>query len=472
MKNEAKNLAIKNARKATRERRKFLACKTFETKIDKSHLNKKQLDELNLLFVEAKWLYNHILQLDQKDENFNVFKFNPLIDEVDAKDKDGNQVTKTFSVLGSQIKQEIKKRICSSIIALSKMKEQGLPTGSLKFRSFVNSIPLVQFGTTYKFHDSKKNRVKIQGLKGYFKINGLKQIPKDAEFANATLIRKNGNFYLKITVFVPKAEKTFKEKAVGIDFGIATPLTLSTGEEVHINEPETERTKTLRRRLSRKIGSKKNQKKSKSYLKNLALLNKSIEKTTNRKKDQRNKIVSKIVNTFETVCVQDENIKGWKDDLFGKQVFASTIGKIIRDLKMKSHIPVVVPRYAPTTIPCLGCLKLNKIPLSQREYKCDCGYVMKRDVHGALVIKYLELGVLVWDFDLKVMRLVEEKLVCMEPTDLKFLMDETVSTLRSKLFFEEIRSHRRAQVLRSETCLGALARGSSLAKSKNWYKKA
>ena len=433
MKNETKNLAIKNARKATKERRKFLACKTFETKLDKSHLSKQKLNELNLLFTEAKWLYNHILQLDQKDETFNVFEFDPLIDEVDAKDKDGNPITKTFSVLGSQIKQEIKKRICSSIISLSKMKEKGLPTGQLKFRSFVNSIPLVQFDKTYRFHKSKKNYVKIQGLKDYFKINGLKQIPKDAEFANATLIRKNGNFYLKVTVFAPKATKTFKEKAVGIDFGIATPLTLSTGEEIHISEPETKRTRMLRRRLSRKIGSKKGQRKSKSYLKNLALLNKSLEKTGNRKKDQRDKIVSKIVNTFEIVCIQDENIKGWQEDLFGKQVHASTIGRIISDLKNKAHIPKVVPRYTPTTIPCLGCLKINKIPLSQRQYECDCGYIMKRDVHGALVIKYLGLGILVWDSDLKVMSLVES-LVCGEPTDLKFLMDETISTLRSKLF--------------------------------------
>ena len=439
MKNEAKNLAIKNARKATKERRKFLACKTFETKLDKSHLSKQKLNELNLLFTEAKWLYNHILQLDQKDGTFNVFEFDPLIDEVDAKDKDGNPITKTFSVLGSQIKQEIKKRICSSIIALSKMKEEGLPTGPLKFRSFVNSIPLVQFGITYKFHKSKKNYVKIQGLKDYFKINGLKQIPKDAEFANATLIRKNKNFYLKITVFVSKATKTFKEKAVGIDFGIATPLTLSTGEEIYISEPETNRTKTLRRRLSRKIGSKKGQRKSKSYLKNLALLNKSLEKTGNRKKDQRDKIVSKIVNTFEIVCIQDENIKGWQENLFGKQVHASTIGKIISDLKNKAHILKVVPRYTPTTSPCLGlelcCLKINKIPLSQRQYNCDCGYIMKRDVHGALVIKYLGLGILVWDSDLKVMRLVEDKnLVCMESTDLKFLMEGTTSALRSKSF--------------------------------------
>jgi len=59
--------------------------KTDELKIDKSHLSENQLDKLNLLFIEAKWLYNHILNLN-KSEEFDLFKFNPLINEVDSLD--------------------------------------------------------------------------------------------------------------------------------------------------------------------------------------------------------------------------------------------------------------------------------------------------------------------------------------------------------------------------------------------------
>ena len=47
----------------------------------------------------------------------------------------GNKFQYEFKILGSQIKQEIKKRLCSSIIALSEMKKKNLPTGKLKFKS-------------------------------------------------------------------------------------------------------------------------------------------------------------------------------------------------------------------------------------------------------------------------------------------------------------------------------------------------
>ena len=56
-----KNETIKTALKATKERRKSQTCRTFEVKIDKSHLNTHSKEQLKLLFLEAKWLYNYIL---------------------------------------------------------------------------------------------------------------------------------------------------------------------------------------------------------------------------------------------------------------------------------------------------------------------------------------------------------------------------------------------------------------------------
>ena len=94
-----------------------------------------------------------------------------------------------------------------SIKALAVLKDHGYKVGGLKFKSRINSIPLKQFGVTYKFHKSKKNYIKIQGVKGYFKVSGIKQIPKNAEFANATLVNRNGNFYLLTTCFVPKKKR-------------------------------------------------------------------------------------------------------------------------------------------------------------------------------------------------------------------------------------------------------------------------
>jgi transposase len=387
----SKNKSIKDSLAITRQRRKSQDCKVFELKFDLSHLSNAKFIKLNNVFKETKWLYNHILSLDKETEDFDIFRFNPLIKKVNILDQNKQPLTRELNI-GSQIKQATHSRMLDSIKALSVLKKKGHKVGSLKFKSRINSIPLKQFGVTYRFNPTKKNYIKIQGIKGYFKISGARQIPANAEFANATLVKRGNDFYLLATTFIPKEQKKFKHESVGIDFGIESTITLSNGEKFKVNIPENKRTKKLRKNLSRKQGSKKKSKKSKSYLKNLNLVNKSVKHTVNKKKDVKNKIVSYVVNTFETVCIQDESIKEWKDGLFGKQVHNSILGGIMRDLKIKSHTLKIVDKYTPTTQPCLDCGKLNKFPLSVRTYECSCGYKEDRDIHVALAFKRIAMG--------------------------------------------------------------------------------
>jgi len=58
---ETKNETIRNTLKKTRERRETQTCKQYELKVDASHLSDQTLKHLNRLFLEAKWLYNHVL---------------------------------------------------------------------------------------------------------------------------------------------------------------------------------------------------------------------------------------------------------------------------------------------------------------------------------------------------------------------------------------------------------------------------
>lgn len=413
---KTKSDIIKKSLEETRQRRKNQECKVYELKLDISHLSKEKLNNLKLLFLEAKWLYNYILSQN------NLSNFNTKIDLVSVLDKDKKITIKELKTIGSQIKQSIHTRILDSTKALSVLKENNYKIGKLKFKSVVNSIPLKQYGNTYRFNPEKLNYVKIQGIKGYFKVNGTKQIPKDVEFSNATLVHKNNNFYLKLTCFITKKVKVFKEKEVGIDFGIENTLTLSNGEKFKVNFPENKRTRKIRQKLSRKLGSKKGQRKSKSYLKNLNILNNSINKTNNKKKDIKNKIVSKIINTYKTVCVQDESIKEWKDNNFGKQVHNSVLGGIMKDLQDKSSTFKTVNKYIPTTQLCPSCFKLNKFDLKQRTYSCVCGYVKDRDTHAAQNI--LDIG----------MGRIDINKVLMEPKHYKSPMEGKISASQEANF--------------------------------------
>ena len=57
----AKNSKIKQTLHETKQRRLNKRCRVISLKIQKNKLNKTQKHHLFMLFVEAKWLYNDIL---------------------------------------------------------------------------------------------------------------------------------------------------------------------------------------------------------------------------------------------------------------------------------------------------------------------------------------------------------------------------------------------------------------------------
>ena len=59
-----KNDAIRKTISETRERRKSQTCRTYELKIDISHLSKTKINNINRIFLEGKWFYNYILSED------------------------------------------------------------------------------------------------------------------------------------------------------------------------------------------------------------------------------------------------------------------------------------------------------------------------------------------------------------------------------------------------------------------------
>jgi transposase len=362
---------IKQSLQQTREKRKSQICKVYELKFDKSKLSKEKLNFLNMLFVEAKWLYNYQLASN------NIFEFSDKIKEVEVLNKDKQIEKKELKYLSSQMKQSLIKRIKQNIINLSKSKKKGNIIGRLKFKSRINSIPLKQFKHTYDIINNKT--IRLQGFKKHFKILGFNQTPINTEFANATLVRKCNNYYLKITCFLPKKEKVKTYKNIGLDFGIKDNIVDSKGNKYNFQFLETDKLKKASRKLQKaKLGSNNRYK-----LKNK--LAKEYEKIFNKKKDAKNKFISKLVNENDVICIQDEQIHNWaksKMKGFGRRIQFGIMGGIIFDLKKKSET-VVIDKFFPSTKLCPSCGALNKHNLEERIYNCECGYSQDRDIHSA-----------------------------------------------------------------------------------------
>ena len=381
----SKNESIRDSLAKTKDRRRSQLCKQYELKLDKSHLNNQTLYQLERLFLEAKWFYNSIIASQHIFALPNDY-YKTKQTTVKVKDK---FETRTLECLSSQMKQEILDRTKDSVRALSTLKRNGRKIGSLKFKSRVYSIPLKQYGNTWKIQD--KNHVRIQGIeRKRLRVRGLIQIPEDSEKTSALLIRKHGDYYLHVAIFQGKNQavsvhasnpNTANESIIGIDYGIRNQLTLSNGVRINYKVPLTARIKRLQIDLSRKDKHSKNWNRAKEKLE------KEHNYLFNRKKDMRNKIIHKLTRTFQIICYQDDAIKGWQKN-YGKQILNTGIGGITCALKQKAQTPLQVQRFFPSTQLCSKCHSLNKIERDDRTYCCKtCGLSIDRDLNAAMNIE-------------------------------------------------------------------------------------
>ena len=370
----AKNASIKEAMKETHERRRSQVCRVYTLKIQYNALSTRQKEDLRMLFLEAKWLYNDILNYGNVKGN-SIFDYE-LGNTVEVKLPDGTFDGGSLEHIGSQMKQSVYADLKSSIKALSKLKKTGHKVGRLKFKSEITAVTLKQYGTTYKFHNNHK--VKIQNIHGLVRVNGLDQIKDNVEFANAKLLNRADGYFLAITTYTERRPYSNRPHAdVGIDMGCHTSFTLSTGEEIDVKVNEPERLKRLQIKQHRQKKGSSNRKRT------IHRIRKQHQRLVNRKNDMANKIVADLNSRFGLIYIQDENLSGWQKTGHGKAVQHSCLGRVKARLKSQDNV-FVVSRWEPTTQKCIRCGKKHEMPQNVRTFKCPfCNFEMQRDLHSA-----------------------------------------------------------------------------------------
>ena len=375
----AKNKRIAQTQKETRHRRKNMDILVRVVKIQRNKLSSSQRDKLDRVFLEGKWLYNTALAHSQFDEKFRK----SLNNTVEVKLPDNEVETRPLEVLGGQLQQGVLTRMRDNLKGLATLKKKGKKVGNLRFISEMNSIPLVQFGNTYKIRGSK---IKIANIPGWMRVKGLNQFTDTDEFSNAVLIRKGKDFFVALTIYRDKdkhsslATKKFSpDTTIGLDMGVATHITFSDGSSVTSRVEESDRLKRLSRKLSRQ------EKGSKAYEDTKKLINDEYRKVVNKRNDASNKVTSWILG-HEHVFMQDENISSWRRK-YSKARGSRSIQYVILGRvkpRLVEHPRVtVLKRSVATTATCI-CGEKTPHSLSKRMYSCSkCGYSAPRDLHAA-----------------------------------------------------------------------------------------
>ena len=386
-----KNAQIKATLLATKERRKTQKCFVFSTKIDYRKLNKSQKEQLQMLFVEAKWVYNDIINHLQDNE---LSSWNDKKTSVRVKLKDGSFVENPLIYFKSAMMQGMKSLVGDSLNSLAEKKKKGYKVGKLKFKSSFNSIPLKQFGNTHRIKSLSK--VGITGISGNFRVHGLEQFADNpnAEIANAKLIKKPDGYYIHWTVYIDKNKLPVihkNDEVIGIDFGCGTSFTFSDGHKEDFKLKEPECLKKLQRSLARKKRYETGKKHSNQYKSVQKKLDRAYQHLANIKNDKANKLCHRL-QTYKQVVIQDENLRGWSKGGHGKAVQHSILGRVKKKLKTTDNVHVL-SRFAPTTKLCFHCGELhNEIKLWDRVFRCDCGVCCDRDIHAAQCMVWMYLN--------------------------------------------------------------------------------
>ena len=326
--NDGKKLAIKNALLATKLRRQNQVLRCYECKIVEKRLNKRQREELEQLFVEGKWFYNHVLNLHNNGQKLNAIN-TTNIKTVNHYDKDKNLIQSELKVLSGQQKQAILTRMAQNEKAICSLVKKGHQKhGNLQFKSELSCIPLKQYGTTYKFKSC--NKVKIQGIHDDILLRTGGQLQIADELANANLVKKPDGYYLKVVCFIKqenwKTQKT-NGREIGLDFGIKTNITTSEGQKMDVSIEESERLKKLQREMFRR------EKGSSNRYKTIKKIQQEYQKIGNKKADKSNKIVH-MLKQYDCIVMQDEQLSKWhRQKGMSRTVQHSCMGMIKAKLK-------------------------------------------------------------------------------------------------------------------------------------------
>lgn len=396
---QARNNLISENGKATRLKRLSQVCKSFKFKVDKRNINLHQQECLKMMFVEAKWLYNYLISLD---DVFNV-DYKALIN-ITHKNKEGEDIPVKLTHLGSSVRQELIKQIIDQIKGLSVLKKKGHHVGRLRFKSDFKSIKFKQYNNT---HYLKGNKIKLQGIKQPIRLFGVKQLDKykdNIDYTTCNLITDGIDYYVVLTCFVDRSflnkGKVYRDKIVGIDMGIKDNIVLSTGEKINVRIEETGRLKKLQRKLSRQ------EKRSNNWYKTKSLIQKEHTRITNRKNEASNKLINLLNSNYDKIIMQNEQIDSWKikKDSIGtfadknkaksrnREIQYSILGRLKSKLMHKDNV-VILDKWCPTTKYCSNCgSKHKKLSLNERTFICPvCNTIEDRDIHAAKNMIYFYL---------------------------------------------------------------------------------
>lgn len=386
--------------------------------------NKIQAKRLKQECFVAKQIFDILLNLyKNKDSRELVFSYS-----VEAHIKD--ILNKRNLSINSKVLQQSVRSFCKMITARSKLKTQGIHVGELKFKKFKDNIK-------QSFKTCGKGQFKIErinhktGILSLFKMKIPVVMTRDLPSIPKTLIISfdGVDFFASFSVDVPtinsinglNIRQVFnRESSIGIDLN-NNSVDFGTDKKhfkykiiklSDINKT-IEKLETLGRRMAKSRERWKNKKEEKplqseNYKKIERKFKKLYRKVARQRQARILNIKSYFIkimieNNLNQVAMEDLDVKKMtnKDNIIDyigtkkskqmrKNLLSVGYGKIREEIEDACvqygwRFHKVDPKY--TSKQCACCGEINKkLKISEREYKCSCGWTVARDYNACINI--------------------------------------------------------------------------------------
>jgi putative transposase len=244
-------------------------------------------------------------------------------------------------------------------------------------------------------YDADTRTLSLAKMPGTLKVNWSRELRGEP---TAVTISKDpaGWYHVSIEFKAPVQDKPTTGKAVGVDVGLESYITLSTGEKVgnpRFLEDAYRRLRKEQKALSRK------EKGSNNWERQKRRVAKAYAKIADRRRDFLHKLSTRLVEEFDVITVETLAVKNMqrraasaapvKNRSLAKAISDAAWGEFVRQLEYKCEwygkTLVKVDRWFPSTKRCSDCGHVGeRKPLHVREWTCtECGCVHDRDVNAA-----------------------------------------------------------------------------------------
>ena len=241
----------------------------------------------------------------------------------------------------------------------------------------------------------EQKRIRIPKL-GWLRMR--EALRYSGRIVSASIKRVADHWYVSITVDTskPLLSPTENQGAVGVDFGVTTLATLSTGERFIGSKALNnmlDRVRRLACDLSRKVKGSRNYAKAK---RKLARLHAEI---ANLRRNSLHQLSNNLTRRFHTIGIEDLNVKGMlQNHCLARAIADMGFRELRRQIEYKATWRgvqvVVVDRWYPSSKTCSCCgHRLDALDLAVREWRCVCcGTLHDRDVNAAINLREMAVS--------------------------------------------------------------------------------